>query len=156
MRRGVVADNPRSPPPATRPEDCMPDTKPRILIVDDEPDLLTVLRFGREGAGFEVVQANDGEQGLALARQYLPDLMILDLMLPRMDGYKVCRALKFDERYKRIPIFILSARSGDTDRRLALELGADEVHTKPYDMKTLVERVRARIEQQQNDERAAA
>jgi len=133
----------------------MPDVKPRILIVDDEPDLLTVLRFGLESEGFEVVQASDGEQGLALARQTLPDLMILDLMLPRMDGYKVCRALKFDERYKRIPIFILSARSGDTDRRLALELGADEVHTKPYDMRALVERVRARIEQQ-NDERAAA
>jgi DNA-binding response OmpR family regulator len=69
-------------------------------------------------------------------------------MLPRMDGYKVCRALKFDERYKRIPIFILSARSGDTDRRLALELGADEVHTKPYDMRTLVGRIRARIAQE--------
>jgi DNA-binding response OmpR family regulator len=65
-----------------------------------------------------------------------------------MDGYKVCRALKFDERYKRIPIFILSARSGETDRRLALELGADEVHTKPYDMKELIRRIRARIEQQ--------
>jgi DNA-binding response OmpR family regulator len=80
--------------------------------------------------------------------------MILDLMLPRMDGYKVCRALKFDERYKHIPVFILSARSGETDRRLAVELGADEVHTKPYDMKALIERVRARIEQ--DDRRAAA
>src|SRR6516162_3705789 len=97
-------------------EDPMSDRKPRILIVDDEPDLLTVLRFGLEAAGFEVVQASDGEQGLALARQVMPDLMILDLMLPRMDGYKVCRALKFDERYKRIPIFILSARSGEVDR----------------------------------------
>ena len=112
----------------------MPDTKPRILIVDDEPDLLTVLRFGLEAAGFEVLQASDGEQALALARQHLPDLMILDLMLPRMDGYKVCRALKIDERYRRIPIFILSARSGETDRRLAVELGADEVPTKPSDM----------------------
>jgi len=132
----------------------MPDTKPRILIVDDEPDLLTVLRFGLEAAGFEVLQASDGEQALALARQHMPDLMILDLMLPRMDGYKVCRALKFDERYRRIPIFILSARSGETDRRLAVELGADEVHTKPYDMKALIERVRARVEE--GERRAAA
>jgi len=132
----------------------MPDTKPRILIVDDEPDLLTVLRFGLEAAGFEVLQASDGEQGLALARQAVPDLMILDLMLPRMDGYKVCRALKFDERYKHIPIFILSARSGETDRRLATDLGADEVHTKPYDMKALIGRVRARLEQ--DEHRAAA
>ena len=67
-------------------------------------------------------------------------------MLPRMDGYKVCRALKFDERYKRIPIFILSARSGETDRRLALELGADEVHTKPYDMKALIGRIRLKLD----------
>ena len=126
----------------------MSEGKPRILIVDDEPDLLTVLKFGLEADGFEVLQAGDGELGLALARQYMPDLMVLDLMLPRMDGYKVCRALKFDERYKRIPIFILSARSGETDRRLALELGADEVHTKPYDMRTLVGRIRARIEQE--------
>ena len=123
----------------------MSERKLRILIVDDEPDLLTVLRFGLEADGFEVIQASDGEQGLAMARQSMPDLMVLDLMLPRMDGYKVCRALKFDERYERIPIFILSVRSGETDRRLALELGADEVHTKPYDLRTLIGRIRARL-----------
>jgi len=128
--------------------------KPRILIVDDEPDLLTVLRLGLEAEGFDVVQASDGEQGLAMARELMPDLLVLDLMLPRMDGYKVCRALKFDERYRHIPIFILSARSGETDRRLALELGADEVHTKPYDMRDLVMRIRTRLEQKQG--RAAA
>jgi len=123
----------------------MSQQKPRILIVDDETDLLTVLRMGLEAEGYEVLTATDGEQGLAMARQSLPDLMLLDLMLPRMDGYKVCRALKFDERYRRIPIFILSARTGDTDRRLALELGADEYHTKPYDMRALLERVRLRV-----------
>jgi DNA-binding response OmpR family regulator len=133
----------------------MPDIKPRILIVDDEPDLLTVLRFGLEAAGFEVVQASDGEQGLALARQVMPDLMILDLMLPRMDGYKVCRALKYDERYKHIPIFILSARSGESDRRLAVEMGADEIHTKPYHMMSLIARVRARVDER-DEHRAAA
>lgn len=124
----------------------MSEAKPRILIVDDEPDLLTVLKIGLETEGYEVVSASDGEQGLALARQVMPDLMVLDLMLPRMDGYKVCRTLKFDERYRRIPIFILSARSGETDRRLALELGADEFHSKPYNMRELVARIRARIE----------
>ena len=123
----------------------MSEPRQRILIVDDEMDLLTVLKFGLEAEGYEVVTASDGEQGLAAARQLIPDLMVLDLMLPRMDGYKVCRALKFDERYKRIPIFILSARSGDTDRRLALELGADEFHTKPYEMRTLIERIRVRL-----------
>lgn len=123
----------------------MNPTKPRILIVDDEPDLLTVLRFGLEVEGFEVIEASDGEQGLTMARESSPDLMVLDLMLPRMDGYKVCRALKFDERYRRIPIFILSARSGETDRQLAMDVGADTYITKPYDMRDLVTRIRARI-----------
>lgn len=123
----------------------MNPTKPRILIVDDEPDLLTVLRFGLEVEGFEVLEASDGEQGLTMARESSPDLMVLDLMLPRMDGYKVCRALKFDERYRRIPIFILSARSGETDRQLAMDVGADTYITKPYDMRDLVTRIRARI-----------
>lgn len=123
----------------------MDTPRPRILIVDDEPDLLAVLRFGLDVEGFEVLEASDGEQGLAMAREHTPDLMVLDLMLPRMDGYKVCRALKFDERYRRIPIFILSARSGDTDRQLAMDVGADQYITKPYDMRDLVSRIRARI-----------
>ena len=122
-----------------------PTARPRILVVDDEPDLLSVLRFGLEIEGFDVIEASDGEQGLALAREHTPDLVVLDLMLPRMDGYKVCRALKFDQRYKRIPIFILSARSGETDRKLALELGADDYITKPYDLKDLVTRIRTKL-----------
>ena len=93
----------------------MPATAQRILIVDDEPDLRSVLRFGLEAAGFEVNEAADGEQGLQMACDTLPDLIVLDLMLPRMDGYKVCRALKFDDRYRQIPVFILSARTGETD-----------------------------------------
>ena len=124
----------------------MSQSPPRILIVDDEPDLLVVLRFGLEAAGFEVLEASDGERGLDMARTERPDLLVLDLMLPRMDGYKVCRALKFDERYRQLPIFILSARSGETDRRLAMDLGADEYITKPYEVKELVARVRARLQ----------
>ena len=123
----------------------MSDSKPRVLIVDDEPDLLSVLHFGLDVEGFDVLEASDGEQGLNMAREHTPDLIVLDLMLPRMDGYKVCRALKFDERYRRIPVFILSARSGETDRRLALDLGADAFITKPYDMKDLVSRIRNRL-----------
>jgi len=123
----------------------MPEPRPRILIVDDEPDLLSVLRFGLEADGFEVIEASDGVRGLELARTQSPELIVLDLMLPRMDGYKVCRALKFDERYRRIPVFILSARSGETDRRLALDLGADEYMTKPYEVRELVARIRSKL-----------
>ena len=118
----------------------------RILIVDDESDLVSVLRMGLEIEGFDVLSASDGEDGLRRARDDRPDLVVLDLMLPKMDGYKVCRALKFDERYKTLPIFILSARSGDQDRRLALDMGADAFVTKPYDMADLVAKIRVRLE----------
>jgi DNA-binding response OmpR family regulator len=123
----------------------MPGKPPRILIIDDEADLVSVLRFGLEVEGFEVISAGDGEEGLRLAQTQQPTLMLLDLMLPKLDGYKVCRTLKFDERYRAIPIFILSARSGEADRKLALEMGADAFITKPYDMKELVAKIRVRL-----------
>lgn len=123
----------------------MAEPAPKILVVDDEADLVSVLRFGLEVEGFEVISASDGEQGLNLAREAQPVLVLLDLMLPKLDGYKVCRALKFDERYRTLPIFILSARSGDEDRRLALEMGADAFITKPYEMKELVAKIRTRL-----------
>lgn len=119
--------------------------KPRILVVDDEPDLVAVLRMGLQMEGFEVLEAGDGAEGLRRAREEKPDLMLLDLMLPKMDGYQVCRELKFDSRYKRMPILILSARPGEQDRRLALEMGADEFIRKPYELKDLVMRIRDRL-----------
>ena len=123
----------------------MTETKPRILVVDDELDLVSVLRMGLEIQGFEVIEAMDGEEGLRRARQDRPDLMVLDLMLPKMDGYKVCRALKFDERFKGMPVIILSARSGDQDRKLALDMGADLFMTKPYEMNDLVAKIRQKL-----------
>jgi len=123
----------------------MPGKSPRILIIDDEADLVSVLRFGLEVEGFEVISAGDGEEGLRMAQTQQPTLMLLDLMLPKLDGYKVCQTLKFDERYRAIPIFILSARSGEADRKLALEMGADAFVTKPYDMKDLVAKIRVRL-----------
>jgi DNA-binding response OmpR family regulator len=127
------------------PKEGAAPARPRILVVDDESDLISVLRFGLEIEGFEVLDAADGEEGLRLAREARPTLMLLDLMLPKMDGYKVCRALKFDERYRAMPIFILSARSGEQDRKLAFEMGADAFVTKPYDMKDLVLKIRTRL-----------
>ena len=123
----------------------MNETKPRILVVDDELDLVSVLRMGLEIQGFEVIEAMDGEEGLRRARQDRPDLMVLDLMLPKMDGYKVCRALKFDDRFQNLPIIILSARSGDQDRKLALDMGADLFMTKPYEMSELVAKIRQKL-----------
>jgi len=119
--------------------------KARILVVDDEPDLIAVLRMGLQMEGFEVLEAADGAAGLERAHADKPDLIVLDLMLPKMDGYQVCRTLKFDSRYKNLPIFILSARPGEQDRRLALEMGADDFIRKPYDLKELVGKIRARL-----------
>ena len=121
-------------------------TPKTILVVDDEPDTLQLLARRIEASGYAVVTASDGMEALNKARGVRPALMILDLMLPKMDGYKVCRALKFDERFKSMPIFILSARSGEQDRRLALDMGADAFVTKPYDMAELVSRIRHKLE----------
>ena len=123
----------------------MTANKTRILIVDDEADLVSVLRIGLEIEGFEVIAASDGEEGLRKAREDRPELVVLDLMLPKLDGYRVCRALKFDERYRNLPIVILSARSGEQDRRLAFDMGADAFVSKPYDMAALVKLIRARL-----------
>jgi DNA-binding response OmpR family regulator len=125
--------------------EATPERRLRVLIVDDEADLVSILRFGFEVEGFEVLEANDGESGLARAQQAQPDAIILDLMLPKLDGYKVCRMLKFDERYRHIPVIILSARSSEEDRRLALEMGADTYLSKPYDVKELVAHIRRRL-----------
>lgn len=105
----------------------------RILVVDDEPDLIRVLEFGLKASGYAVEVASDGQEGLKKAREIKPDVILLDLMLPKLDGYKVCRLLKFDDRFKHIPIIILSARTQEGDQTLALEMGANRFVTKPYD-----------------------
>ncbi|MFH0777838.1 MAG: response regulator [Candidatus Eisenbacteria bacterium] len=113
----------------------------RILIVEDEAPLADVLKYRLEGAGFEVSLAVDGQEGLCKAREEAPALIILDLMLPKLDGYKVCRLLKFDEKFKGIPIIILSARKQESDVKLATEMGADLFISKPYKFSELLEKI---------------
>ena len=105
----------------------------RVLVVDDEADLVRILQFGLQSIGYQVETASDGQEALKKARETKPDIILLDLMLPKLDGYKVCRLLKFDERYKNIPIIILSARTQEGDQLLAMEMGANRFITKPYD-----------------------
>ena len=119
----------------------------RVLVVDDEPDLVRILEFGLKAAGYQVDTANDGQEGLKKARELKPDIILLDLMLPKLDGYKVCRLLKFDERYKHIPIMILSARSQAGDQTLAHEMGADRFMTKPYEFAEILEHIKALLKQ---------
>lgn len=113
----------------------------KILIVDDEDHIVEMLKLRLETLGYEVVTACDGEAGLKLSRESKPDLIILDLMLPKIDGYKVCRMLKFDEKYKHIPIIMFTARAQDSDVKMGKEVGADAYITKPFDSKILLEKI---------------
>ncbi len=112
--------------------------KKKVLIVDDEPDVVELITFHLELEEIECVAAYDGEEALIKAKQEKPDLIILDVMLPGINGYKVCRLLKFDELYKTIPIIMLTARTQKRDIEIGGETGADEYVTKPFDMDTLV------------------
>ncbi len=115
----------------------------KILVVDDEADLVETIRFSLELGGYNVLVASNGEEGLNLARQEKPDLILLDLMLPKLDGYKVCRLLKFDERYKHIPILMLTAKTQEKDKILGKETGANEYITKPFDMDELMAKIKS-------------
>jgi DNA-binding response OmpR family regulator len=112
---------------------------PRILIVEDVPEIVLGLKIRLKKAGYEVLTASDGSQGLEMAREEKPDLILLDLMLPKVHGYKVCRLLKFDKQYEHIPIVMLTARAMNYERELGLEVGADAYLTKPYDHRELLQ-----------------
>lgn len=111
----------------------------KILLVDDEPEILEICRDYLKAAGYDVVTARDGVQGLASARREKPDLVVLDLMLPEMDGLDVCRAIR---RESNVPIIMLTARVEETDKLIGLELGADDYMTKPFSPRELVARVK--------------
>ncbi len=115
----------------------------KVLIVEDETDLVKLLKYNLEKEGFRVNYATDGTVALAEARRDPPDLVILDLMLPGLDGLEVCRQLRRNDRFVRTPILILSARSEEADRVVGLELGADDYVTKPFSTREVIARVRA-------------
>jgi DNA-binding response OmpR family regulator len=114
----------------------------KILIADDEPNLVATLKFNFEKEGYGVLTATDGEEAVASIRQYHPDLLLLDLMLPRLSGIEVCRIVR---RESGLPIIILTAKTDEVDRVLGLELGADDYVTKPFSVKELTARVRAQL-----------
>lgn len=117
-------------------------TKKKILIVDDEKDLVEILTLRLEANNYEVILAYDGKEALDKARKIKPDLIITDLMLPKMDGYKVCRMLKFDEKYKHIPIVMFTARAQRSDEKLGYEVGADAYIVKPFEPLALLDKIK--------------
>lgn len=118
-------------------------SKEAILIIEDEKNILELVKYNLEKEGFRVSTASDGEEGLKKARGTFPDLVVLDLMLPEIDGRDVCKILRQNPRTAHIPIVMLTARSEEVDKILGLELGADDYVTKPFSPRELAARIRA-------------
>lgn len=118
-------------------------SKAKILVIEDEKDIVELLQYNLEKENFRVLSAANGQKGLDSARKNFPDLVLLDLMLPEIDGLEVCRILKKDPKTSHIPIIMLTAKSGETDKIVGLELGADDYITKPFSVKELIARVKA-------------
>lgn len=118
----------------------MPGT---IAIVEDEANIVELIKYNLDREGYRTISASNGRKGLELVRKELPDLVILDLMLPELDGLSVCKQLRSEPQTKSIPIIILTAKSEEADRVLGLEMGADDYVTKPFSPRELVARVRA-------------
>ncbi len=115
----------------------------KILIIEDDEHIQELLRFNLQTNGYDVIMASDGLQGLEMARENLPDLILLDLMLPKMDGLDVCRAVKSDTQMMIIPIIMLTAKGSETDKVLGLELGADDYLTNAFSIRELMARIKA-------------
>ncbi len=113
----------------------------KILIVDDEQDIVESLKFVLETADFTCYCAYNGEDGLRLAKELVPDLIILDVMMPKINGFKISRLLKYDTKYKNIPILMVTARTQEEDKLIGEETGADEYITKPFELDEVVKKV---------------
>jgi DNA-binding response OmpR family regulator len=116
--------------------------KPKILVVDDEPEAVELLDFNLRQAGYAVTTAGDGAEALKKARTQSPDMIVLDVMLPEMDGFEICKSLRLDSATAKIPIIMLTAKAAEIDRVLGLELGADDYLTKPFSPRELLLRIK--------------
>lgn len=121
----------------------VPPEPPLVLIVEDEPAQTELLRYNFDKTGFRTITATDGEEGVLLARERRPDLIVLDWMLPELSGIEVCRQLKRDSEVRQIPIMMLTARGEETDKVRGLDTGADDYVVKPYSVNELLARARA-------------
>lgn len=124
----------------------------KILVVDDEPDVVELIRFNLKAAGHEVLTAQDGEEALKKAKMYVPSLIVLDVMLPEVDGLEICKLLRRDPATAAVPIIMLTAKASEIDRVLGLELGADDYITKPFSPRELVLRIKNLLRRQQTSQ----
>ncbi len=127
--------------------------KSKILVVDDEPEAVELVEFNLKQAGYTVTTAADGAEALKKARSQSPDLIVLDVMLPEMDGFEICKTLRLDPATARLPILMLTAKAAEIDRVLGLELGADDYVTKPFSPRELLLRIKKILARGQIEER---
>jgi DNA-binding response OmpR family regulator len=127
----------------------MAEDKRRILIVEDDPDMLEAVTLRLEANGYQVAAVRDGLDGLNKAREENPDLVLLDIMLPKIDGFTICRMLKFDEAYKEIPVILFSARVQKTDIQRGAEVKADAYITKPFKSEELLGKIKELLKNKQ-------
>lgn len=120
--------------------------KPKILVVDDEQDAIELIEYNLQSAGYRVITATDGMEALQKTRTSIPDLIVLDLMIPELDGVEVCKILRRDPATSNIPIIMVTAKSSELDRVLGLEIGADDYVTKPFSPRELVLRVKKQLQ----------
>lgn len=130
--------------------------RPQILIVEDELDIVRVLEFSLRQAGFDTVVAGDGEQARARIQQAIPDLVLLDLMLPDVSGTEICKQLKTTPRTAHVPVLMLTARGEEIDRVLGFELGADDFVTKPFSVRELILRIKSVLRRQLPEQEGGA
>jgi DNA-binding response OmpR family regulator len=130
--------------------------KGKILVVDDEIYIVHILDFSLGMEGYEVLTALDGEQAVDKARSEHPDLIVLDIMMPKLDGYETCKILKAGEDTKSIPVILLSAKGRNVDQKIGFEVGADDYITKPFSPRKLVERINTLLGQSNSSQRMQA
>src|SRR6266850_5320350 len=124
--------------------------RPKVLVVDDEPEAVELVEFNLKQAGFDVISAGDGGEALKKARSVLPELIILDVMLPEVDGMEICKMLRRDKTTAKIPVIMLTAKAAEIDRVVGLEIGADDYITKPFSPRELVLRIKKLIQRGQS------
>lgn len=117
----------------------------KVLVVDDEEYIQHILNFSFSAEGYQVITANDGEEAIEKAKNENPDVIVLDIMMPKMDGYEACRRLKSDPKTRNIPVILLTAKGREVDRKLGNEAGADDYMVKPFSPGRLIERVESMI-----------
>ncbi|MFH1653668.1 MAG: response regulator [Pseudomonadota bacterium] len=121
--------------------------KKKILVIDDENSFVSTMKIALEFQGYEILTAVNGQEGIEVVREEKPDIVLLDIMMAKIDGFQVCRILKFDKRYQEIPIIMVTAKGQEKDKTIGHQVGADAYITKPFEMPALLEKIKSLLKE---------